>query len=135
MKRIFEAIALASVILNLIPQFNIPLDYGYFLAMFVLGLGSIPMCWILFKHRITPKWLAIWGAIGYAVFALGFLMELFGKHWSMYLLSFGGLWELTRLQKLFPIILQRITGTYSNVFRIVPLESPRQKLHILLLPK
>ena len=93
--RIFEAIALASVILNLIPQFNIPLDYGYFLAMFVLGLGSIPMCWVLFKHRITPKWLAIWGAIGYAVFALGFLMELFGKHWSMYLLALGGLWEIT----------------------------------------
>ena len=93
--RIFEAIALAIVFLNLIPQFNIPLGYEYFLAMFVLGLGSIPMCWVLFKHRITPKWLAIWGAIGYTVFAFGFLMEFFGKHWSMYLLAIGGLWEIT----------------------------------------
>jgi hypothetical protein len=53
------------------------------------------MCLTLYKHKISPPWLAIWGAIGYAVFAFGFLMELFGKEWSMYLLAPGGLWEVT----------------------------------------
>jgi hypothetical protein len=62
--------------------------------MLVLGIGSIPMCLTLLKHKITPSWLAIWGAAGYAVFAFGFLMELFGKAWSMYLLGPGGLWEV-----------------------------------------
>jgi hypothetical protein len=38
--------------------------------------------------------LAIWGLIGYTIFALGFLFELFGKLWSMYFLGLGGLWEL-----------------------------------------
>ena len=33
--------------------------------------------------------------IGYSVFAFGFLMEFFGKEWSMYLLALGGLWEIT----------------------------------------
>ena len=66
-----------------------------FFAMLVLGIGSIPMCLALLKHKITPSWLAIWGVIGYAVFAFGFLMELFGKEWSMYLLAPGGLWEVT----------------------------------------
>ncbi len=92
--RIFEAIALASIVLNIFPELSISLDTGYFLGMIVLGIGSIPMCFIFLKHRVIPKWLAIWGIIGYAVFAFGFLMELFGNKWSMYLLGLGGLWEI-----------------------------------------
>ncbi|WP_062062886.1 DUF4386 domain-containing protein [Aquimarina longa] len=71
------------------------MDYGYFIAMLVLGIGSIPMCYIFYKEKLAPKWLALWGVIGYAVLAFGFLMELFGKEWSMYLLILGGLWEIT----------------------------------------
>ena len=93
--RVFEAAALASIVLSLIPFMSISHDYGYFLAMLVLGLGSIPMCLTLYKHKVLPSWLAIWGAIGYAVFAFGFLMEFFDKKWSMYLLLPGGLWEIT----------------------------------------
>jgi len=89
--RIIEALALASVLLN-VSALN---DLGYILAMLVLGIGSIPMCLTLYKHKITPSWLAIWGAVGYAIFAFGFLMELFGKAWSIYLLGLGGLWEIT----------------------------------------
>jgi|SRR5690606_32662469 len=93
--RVFESLALASIVLNLIPGISISYDYGYFLAMLVLGLGSIPMCLMLYKQRITQSWLAIWGVIGYTVFSFGFLMELLGKPWSMYLLIPGGLWEIT----------------------------------------
>ena len=89
--RIFEALALSTILLN----GNISDDLGYFLAMLVLGIGSIPMCLSLLRHKITPSWLAIWGATGYAVFAFGFLMELFGKAWSSYFLAPGGLWEVT----------------------------------------
>ena len=93
--RIFEAIALASLVLNLFLKVDISDDFGYFIAMVVLGLGSIPMCFILYKHQISPPWLAIWGGIGYAIFAFGFLMELFGKAWSMYFVGLAGLWEIT----------------------------------------
>ena len=93
--RVIEAIALVSIVLNLIPKLSISMDYGYFIAMLVLGIGSIPMCFILFKNEIIPKWLALWGMIGYTVFAFGFLMELFGKESSMYFLILGGLWEIT----------------------------------------
>lgn len=89
--RLFEALALLTIFLNE----SVPNDLGYILAMLVLGIGSIPMCLTLLKHKITPSWLAIWGAIGYAVFAFGFLLELFGKNWSMYFLAPGGLWEIT----------------------------------------
>ncbi len=93
--RVFEAIALASITLNLIPKINISNDLGYFLAMVALGLGSIPMCILLYKYEVLPKWLAMWGAVGYALLALGFFMELLGKNWSMYLLGLATLWEIT----------------------------------------
>ena len=94
---IFEAIVLAIVVLKLFFKVNISDDFGYFPAMLVLGVGvgSIPMCLTLYKHQISPTWLALWGVIGYTIFAFGFLMELFGKEWSMYLLIFAGLWEIT----------------------------------------
>ncbi len=93
--RIFEALALASVVLMLCPKVNISGDLGYNLGMLVLGLGSIPMCLALNKYKIAPSWLAIWGVIGYAIFAFGFIMELIRKEWSMYFLAPGGLWEVT----------------------------------------
>ena len=93
--RIFEAIALASLVLKLFLSVNISDDFGYYLAMLVLGLGSIPMCLTLYKHHITPSWLALWGIIGYSIFAFGFLMEFSGKEWSTYLAILAGLWEIT----------------------------------------
>jgi len=84
--RVFEAIALASITLNIIPIINVSNDLGYHLAMIVLGLGSIPMCTLLYKHEIAPKWLTMWGIAGYAIFSFGFFMELLGKNWSMYLI-------------------------------------------------
>jgi hypothetical protein len=69
--RLFEAIALSSsIVVTTFLKVNLSDDFGYYLAMLVLGIGSIPMCLTLYKHKISPPWLAIWGAIGYAVFCL-----------------------------------------------------------------
>lgn len=109
--RVFEALALASLVLTLFLKGNISDDLGYFLAMLVLGLGSIPMCLTLHKHKIAPSWLAIWGAVGYALFSFGFLMDLFGKEWSMYLLGPAALWEITFAIWLIINGRQRVTTT------------------------
>jgi hypothetical protein len=93
--RIVESIALASIVLGLIPALSISPDIGYFVAMLVLGLGSIPMCWSLFTYKISPSWLAMWGVFGYAIFTLGFVLELVSLEWSMYFLMPGALWEIT----------------------------------------
>jgi len=77
--RIFEAVSLASVVVTLIPGISFSNDYDYFLAMLVLGIGSVPMCLTLYKHSITPPWLAIWGAIGYAIFYKHTISDNFGK--------------------------------------------------------
>ncbi len=59
--RLFEAIALSSnIVVTTFLKVNLSDDFGYYLAMLVLGIGSIPMCLTLYKHKISPPWLAIW---------------------------------------------------------------------------
>ena len=78
-------------------QYNEMVGNIYFLTRLLeaIALGSIPMCILLYKHEIAPKWLAMWGVTGYVIFAFGFIMELIGKNWSMYLLGLAALWEIT----------------------------------------
>ncbi|UAM97966.1 DUF4386 domain-containing protein [Polaribacter litorisediminis] len=94
LSRVIEAFALSSILLNLIPEISISLDFGYFIAMLFLGIGSIPMCYICYKHNLLPKWMALWGLIGYTLMGFGFIVELFGKESSMYLLILAGFWEV-----------------------------------------
>jgi hypothetical protein len=93
--RIYGGLLLAGPVLNFLTEIRIFSGLVYSIAMLALGLGSVPMCLTLFKYRITPSWLAIWGIVGYALLAFGFLMELMNLKWSMYLGPLGGLWEIT----------------------------------------
>jgi len=68
--------------------------------MLSLGIGSIPMCYVLYKNNLVANCIAIWGIIGYSLLSLGFLMEFFGNQWSNYLLIIGGLWEMTFVVRL-----------------------------------
>lgn len=67
---------------------------GYQAGMLALGLGSLPFCLLLFRQRFVPVWLAVWGLIGYAIFATGALLELFGLPYGIALSVPGGLFEL-----------------------------------------
>lgn len=66
----------------------------YQCAMLILGVVSIPMCWIFWKNSTLPSWISLWGVIGYTLFAIGFVLELMGLPLSMYFLVVGGFWEL-----------------------------------------
>jgi hypothetical protein len=44
-------------------------DLAYQSAMIILGVGSVPFCWVLPKDRFLPGWLAIYGMVGYALLA------------------------------------------------------------------
>ncbi len=93
--RILEGIVLSTIVINWLIGGSMSEDIGYYIAMIILGLGSLPLCAVFLKHNIIPRYLAIWGLIGYAIFALGFILELLGLSWSMVLLIPGGLWEIT----------------------------------------
>ena len=43
-----------------------------------LGAGSLFFCYLLFRSGLVPRFLAVWGFVGYSVFAAGCVLELFG---------------------------------------------------------
>jgi hypothetical protein len=69
------------------------------LSMVVLGLGSTLLNYSFFKSRVIPRWLSLWGIIGYvclffsAVLALLGLTDTTGGIGTILYIP-GGLWEL-----------------------------------------
>jgi hypothetical protein len=67
---------------------------AYQIAEMALGLGGIFLCSLLFRTQLIPRWLALWGVIGYAILAAGTLAEIFGIHIGLVLSIPGGLFEV-----------------------------------------
>jgi hypothetical protein len=69
-------------------------DLAYQSAMIILGIGSVPFCWVLLKDRFLPGWLASYGIVGYALLAVGALLQLFGFTVGLVFALPGGLFEI-----------------------------------------
>jgi hypothetical protein len=67
---------------------------AFWVAEGALGFGGIFLCWLLFRTRLVPRFLAGWGVIGYAIFLAGAIAEILGIHIGLFLLIPGGLFEL-----------------------------------------
>jgi hypothetical protein len=68
--------------------------WSYQFAMLMLALGSLPFCWVLLRRRLAPAGIAVWGIAGYALFAVGILLDCFGSSVGLLLSIPGGLFEL-----------------------------------------
>ncbi len=67
----------------------------YQLAMAILCLGSLFFCYLLLKSKLVPKFLSVWGLVGYAIFFLGAILEILGfKGVGLVLCIPGGLFEI-----------------------------------------
>ena len=99
--RIFEGVGLAIGVVSLIVVADSAAAIHansvlYNIAEAGLGLGSLFFCALLFRTGLVPRWLAALGFIGYACFAGGNLLELFGVAGAALVSSIpGGLFELT----------------------------------------
>ncbi|WP_166788594.1 DUF4386 family protein [Cryobacterium sp. HLT2-28] len=51
---------------------------AYNIAMAGLGIGSLFFCVALYRSSLVPRFLAVWGFVGYASFAAGCFLELAG---------------------------------------------------------
>ncbi|MGH8968512.1 MAG: DUF4386 domain-containing protein [Actinomycetes bacterium] len=60
-----------------------------------LAFGAFFLCVLLYRTRLVPRFLAMWGMVGYVVHFTGAVAEIFGSHVSLVLLIPGGLFELT----------------------------------------
>jgi hypothetical protein len=73
--------------------------YGYQLAMILLGFGSLFLNYSLYKSKIIPRFLSIWGGIGYLLLLLSAVLDICGLINTTTGLGFllyipGGLWEM-----------------------------------------
>jgi len=68
--------------------------WSYQVAMMILGLGSIPLCAVLYRHRLIPRFAAAWGLAGYALLVAGSVMEFYGLRLGIVLSVPGGLFEV-----------------------------------------
>src|SRR4029078_3062604 len=98
--RIFEGVGLAVGVVSLIVLAgSAAIDANavcYLVAEAGLGIGSLFFCALLFRTGLVPRFLAVWGFIGYACFAVGNLLELFGVAGAGLVGAIpGGLFELT----------------------------------------
>lgn len=69
-------------------------DLAYQIGMAALGVGSLFFCYLLYRTRLVPRFLSVWGFAGYAVFLAGALLELFGVGVGLLLSVPGGLFEV-----------------------------------------
>lgn len=91
--------------------------FAYQIAMFVLGIGSLFFCYVLYQSKLIPRFMSAWGLVGYAALAMGGVLELFGfKVGLMYAIP-GGLFELA-----LPIWLL-IKGFNSSTLTTVPVKT------------
>src|SRR6185503_19835496 len=98
--RIFEGVVLAIGVVSLIVLAgSAAIDANtafYNVAEAGLGIGSLFFCALLFRTGLVPRFLAVSGFIGYACFAAGTLLELFGVAGAGLVGAIpGGLFELT----------------------------------------
>jgi hypothetical protein len=86
-----ESAAWAAGLASLASQWN---TISYQIAMMSLGLASVFMCWLLFQTRLIPRFISVWGVVGYAIFMTGAIAEIFGIPIGVLLSVPGGLFEL-----------------------------------------
>ncbi|MGW0948753.1 DUF4386 domain-containing protein [Streptomyces sp. NPDC002623] len=68
--------------------------YSYQIAMMSLGAAGLLFCRVLLRARLVPRFLAVWGLCGYAVLALGAVLEVLGYGVGVALSVPGGLFEV-----------------------------------------
>jgi len=68
--------------------------WAYQTAMFVLGVGSVGFCYVLFRARLLPPALSLLGLVGYVILAAGALCEFLGLPVGLVPSIPGGLFEL-----------------------------------------
>jgi hypothetical protein len=68
--------------------------YAYQIAMFFVGLAGVVLCHTLYRAKLVPRPLAVWGFAGYAIHLGGAVADILGFNLGLLPVVPGGLWEL-----------------------------------------
>jgi len=69
-------------------------QYAYQIGMSALGVSGLMLCYTLYRAKLVPGWLAIWGLVGYATILIGMLSAIMGSGLGDLSSIPGGLWEV-----------------------------------------
>jgi hypothetical protein len=69
-------------------------QYSYEIAMMFLGIAGVTLCYVLYAARLVPRFVAVWGLVGYAIHLCGSVLELLGFSLNLMHVIPAGLWEL-----------------------------------------
>ena len=69
-------------------------QYAYQIGMSALGVSGLMLCYTLYKAKLVPAWLALWGLAGYAIILVGMLSAIMGSGLGDLSSYTGGLWEV-----------------------------------------
>jgi hypothetical protein len=62
--------------------------------MSTLGVSGLMLCYTLYRAKLVPRWLAVWGLVGYATILCGMLSAIMGSGLGDVSSIPGGLWEV-----------------------------------------
>jgi hypothetical protein len=68
--------------------------YAYKIAMITLGISGLMLCYTLYRAKLVPRWLAVWGLVGYAIILCGMVSAVMGSGLGDLSSYIGGLWEV-----------------------------------------
>jgi hypothetical protein len=68
--------------------------YAYHFGMLTVGFAGLMLNYVLYRARLLPRVLAIWGLVGYAVILCGSALEVLGFNLMLIHTLPGGLWEI-----------------------------------------
>jgi hypothetical protein len=68
--------------------------YAYEIGMSALGFAGVMLCYTLYKAKLVPRWLAVWGIVGYAIILCGMVSAIMGSGLGDLSAIPGGLWEV-----------------------------------------
>ena len=68
--------------------------YAYQIGMSALGVSGLMLCYTLYRAKLVPWWLAVWGLVGYAIILFGMLSAVLGSGLGDLSSIPGGLWEV-----------------------------------------
>ncbi|MSP14035.1 MAG: DUF4386 domain-containing protein [Chloroflexi bacterium] len=69
-------------------------QYAYQIGMSTLGLAGLMLCYTLYRAKLVPRLLAVWGLVGYAIIFGGMVSEFMGSGLGLASSIPGGLWEV-----------------------------------------
>jgi hypothetical protein len=68
--------------------------YAYDIGMITLGIAGLMLCYTLYRAKLVPRPLAIWGLVGYAIIFCGMVSDVMGSGLGLVSSIPGGLWEV-----------------------------------------